>query len=210
MLVEELERAGLGDSREEVVEAVYKTQLDSLREHLEKHVEGKVEPCASCGSKEGNRRCTGCFEANYCSKKCQVKAWGEGHRSECKEVRKQYREVILHTEIAGPDGVRKTRGVFDSINRKERLETPRSRFPVTVWVWSLEDLITIHNKDSSLFGVMDRDPGQEEVYDHVRKQVEEKGTMAEVEGKGPGVGPGASLFRKNTKVIFFCLSMPKW
>ena len=184
MLVEELERAGLGDSREEVVEAVYKTQLDSLREHLEKHVEGKVEPCASCGSKEGNRRCTGCFEANYCSKKCQVKAWGEGHRSECKEVRKQY--------------------------RKERLETPRSRFPVTVWVWSLEDLITIHNKDSSLFGVMDRDPGQEEVYDHVRKQVEEKGTMAEVEGKGPGVGPGASLFRKNTKVIFFCLSMPKW
>ncbi|GAB1315114.1 hypothetical protein MFIFM68171_05324 [Madurella fahalii] len=49
--------------------------------------------CESCGKREGRdggalMRCTGCGEARYCGKECQVKGWNEGgHKADCKIIK---------------------------------------------------------------------------------------------------------------------------
>ena len=51
--------------------------------------------------KKGKERCAGCNFAFYCGKECQVKAWGE-HREECKEIRKEFKTVMVRKAEAPP------------------------------------------------------------------------------------------------------------
>ena len=117
--------------------------------------------CAGCGGK-GKKRCAACFMTTYCSLECHVKDWEEGHRGRCREVRKEFVELVLY-----PDHENET-------------NTPRPLF--TVQAFNLDSEIVIRNRDESVFGDVDR-PGQEKAYDKLRKAVEEIGMELDLQEK---------------------------
>jgi len=64
--------------------------------HLDE-MEGKTTPtlpcCAACGTHETTRRplknCQQCHTTHYCNRDCQMKHWNEGHKRQCKQLRKE-------------------------------------------------------------------------------------------------------------------------
>ncbi|KAL2269110.1 hypothetical protein VTJ83DRAFT_3956 [Remersonia thermophila] len=53
--------------------------------------EGRGKKCESCHEQneeaKGLKKCTGCGEVEYCSKECQIKAWNDGHKADCKVIK---------------------------------------------------------------------------------------------------------------------------
>ncbi|KAL1838471.1 hypothetical protein VTJ49DRAFT_2639 [Mycothermus thermophilus] len=60
----------------------------------------REKKCESCGKGSGGgggggeeeggkglKKCTGCGEVEYCSKECQITAWNEGHKADCKVIK---------------------------------------------------------------------------------------------------------------------------
>ena len=63
--------------------------------------EGSYRKCSVC-QKESSKRCSGCYLVWYCCKECQISDWiDDGHKSECKEMQKEYVEVELDTGKPG-------------------------------------------------------------------------------------------------------------
>jgi hypothetical protein len=61
------------------------------------------KPC--CGE-QGGKHCTKCNCANrhYCSKKCQLVDWNEqGHKVQCKQLAKEFRDRLLDTLMPAED-----------------------------------------------------------------------------------------------------------
>ena len=58
--------------------------------------------CAHCGKKaqggEKFKQCSKCKAQWYCSKECQVEAWGTGHKKDCKRARMLKFEEYLNAE----------------------------------------------------------------------------------------------------------------
>ena len=54
---------------------------------------GELQTCPTCGQKEGKpgefKRCGGCKNVYYCSRKCQVQDWKAGHKQKCEATTKQ-------------------------------------------------------------------------------------------------------------------------
>mmetsp|Transcript_44421 Transcript_44421/g.71150 ORF Transcript_44421/g.71150 Transcript_44421/m.71150 type:complete len:87 (+) Transcript_44421:14-274(+) len=50
-----------------------------------------------CNNREKLRRCTGCYDAYYCSVKCQTEHWRK-HKTHCKQKRKQNASSIKKRE----------------------------------------------------------------------------------------------------------------
>jgi hypothetical protein len=49
--------------------------------------------CASCRAAAPAHRCSGCGDACYCSRQCQQQHWAQGHKHECKKLRKQRQQA---------------------------------------------------------------------------------------------------------------------
>jgi hypothetical protein len=43
----------------------------------------KALACSQCGKPDATKVCSRCKAARYCSKECQVRHWGEGHKLAC-------------------------------------------------------------------------------------------------------------------------------
>ena len=134
-----LEEAGLDDRLEvgtdyciwiaKKVAAMRKEQIQSM--------EGGWMRCANC-RKRGSLRCAACFMTTYCGLECHEKDWGEGHRGRCRQIRKEFVEVVLEP------------------TDKDKTEGPLLYFTVVVSVCSLQSDLYIYNKDDSEAGLMVR------------------------------------------------------
>jgi hypothetical protein len=89
-----------GKGRQEVMEdfaavAKGKEAAKKKREEQREAAGGSTKACAEC-RRIGRqpKRCTGCYLTIYCSVACQRTAW-PGHKADCKQVRNQFRPVLL-------------------------------------------------------------------------------------------------------------------
>ena len=64
----------------------------------EKRSEGAFKCGASGCSRNGSKRCTGCYLIYFCSDPCFKETWPT-HKSKCKETRAQYKAVKLSTQF---------------------------------------------------------------------------------------------------------------
>ena len=135
--------------------------------------------CASCGNK-GSLRCAACYMTTYCGLECHEKDWGEGHRGKCRQIRKEFVEVVLEPRD------------------KDKTEPPLLYFTVSVSAKSLLSELYICNKDDSMEGYLFRQ-GHEEAYDELRKVVEEQGLVRELDEAGLKAG----TFEKFSTACFF-------
>jgi hypothetical protein len=141
---------------------------------------GSTDTCAKCGQiGEELKRCTGCYMENYCSKACQRTACG-GHKAVCRQVREQFRPVLLRPVAllrAQLEAGHKNHFGAEYAKPKE----PKSKFPVQVDVQQNPGgppgPVIIRNEDRSVFGKLERSPGQEGVYDRLVKTVQEQGVQ---------------------------------
>jgi hypothetical protein len=154
-----------------------KKERAAMRTEQKRKIEGWMR-CASCG-KRGSLRCAACYMTTYCGLECHVKDWGEGHRGRCRQVRKEFVEVVLDPAD------------------KDKTEPPLLYFTVVVTVRSLDSYLCIFNKDW-LAGFLDRQ-GQEEAYDELKKVVEEQGLVQETDETGQKAG----TFEKFSTACFF-------
>jgi TPR repeat protein len=53
-------------------------------------------PCCVC-AEPGGKHCTECKSRNYCSKKCQLVDWNDGHKSACKQLAVKFQDRLLDT-----------------------------------------------------------------------------------------------------------------
>ena len=190
LVVGGLESAGLGYRTEEEEISEYDLRIGkekaAMRKEQKLRMEGGWMRCAGCG-KVGNRRCAGCFMTIYCDLECHKKHWWKGHRARCREVRKEFVEVVLKTE-------------FSEEYEEYRMESiPKSYFTVLVSVNSRFSEIFVMNEDSSVVGDLSRLAGQEEAYDQIRKVVEEQGLVEELDETGEKAG----TFEKVSSACFF-------
>ena len=63
---------------------------------------GRICSFKDCKEK-GKQRCVGCNFAFFCSKECQRKGWGE-HREECKEIKEEFKTVVVRKVDVLPPG----------------------------------------------------------------------------------------------------------
>ena len=177
-LVAGLEGAELGNGLDERADyrIMIRKKMAAMRKEQIKAMEGGWMRFASCG-KKGSLRCAACYMTTYCGLECHEKHWGEGHRGRCRQVRKEFVEVVLDPA------------------EKDRAEGPLLYFTVVVTVRSLDSYICIYNKDDSVAGFLDRQ-GQEEAYDELRK---EQGLVQETDETGQKAG----TFEKFSTACFF-------
>lgn len=62
--------------------------------------------CAQCGADDSSSRCTGCFDARYCSLACQAAHWQDGHAETCAPVGMLL--IAGHGHRASAGGIRVT------------------------------------------------------------------------------------------------------
>ena len=171
-LVDHFEKSGLGNSREERWELVHShIMFQNAKEDKRKEQKSEDESfrkCPTCGMK-GRHRCTGCYLELYCSEVCQRQDWKKGHKVTCKVTRAQFKEVSLTHH--GLTGKAKKYGCGK--------EASKTKFMVKLGVIMEGHSITVRNEKDGFLGHLDRAPGQEEVYDKVRKEVVLKGVGAE-------------------------------
>ena len=171
---------GLGDGLDEM--SVYDIQaqeeIAAMKKRQKMTTEGGWMRCASCGV-------WGKGEPEVRGLECHVKDWGEGHRARCRQIRKEFVEIIL-----------------DPLDT-DKSKVPLSYFTVQIQVSSQDSEILVYSKDDSVFGDLLR-PGQGEVYDEVKKVVEEQGYEQELDetGYNPGtlVNESVACFFAHYKV----------
>lgn len=73
-----------------MLEVLRQRDESAPEEREEKMCDGKFDGCLTPSGKEGDtkelKRCQGCLEVWYCSKKCQTRRW-TAHKDECKTVK---------------------------------------------------------------------------------------------------------------------------
>ena len=168
---------GFCGSVEEMDAERERTLPEREKEYQEIEEEKNKQNCPGCGG-EWKYRCSGCSLELYCGKTCQVKMWKEGHKTKCKEIRKEFMMVRFRTipmsEIAEICDLQKRIKKF--CESKEKKESSTVKFVVKV-VYDNEsnpNFIFVQNEDDSVFGGLPR-KGQEESYDKLKNAVMEKG-----------------------------------
>ena len=78
-------------------EIMVRKRVAAMRKEQVKAMEGGWMRCASC-RKRGSLRCAACYMTTYCGLECHEKHWREGHRGRCREIRKEFVEVVLEPE----------------------------------------------------------------------------------------------------------------
>ena len=149
---------------------------DALRERnkLKEECGGSLSKCLECG-KDKATRCKGCFVAHYCNKACQKKGW-KAHKADCKATRAQFRSAILV-----PDSPFLSFIPAKGSDVGDTGSPPEGYFVVKVQVLNESSLgdtklpILIFNRGHTLRGGLEREEGQEELYDKLKKEVLENG-----------------------------------
>ena len=149
----------------------YKTEVkkswdESKQLGKEKKMAGIFKQCGGCDGK-GIKMCPGCFGEICCNDDCQENEWND-HKVKCKEVRKQFKEVII-TPIESL-GNRALNSISSIITQGEVV---KKNFAVKIEVCDVT--MSAWSKDLTVFGLLLRIPGQEEVYDQLRRQVLDQG-----------------------------------
>ena len=151
---------------------------DALKERnkLKEEHGGSLRNCLECGKSNADR-CKGCFVARYCSRACQKNGW-KVHKTECQETRAKYRSAVLHSDSPFLRFIPLKDVVVD------QQDSPRESFFV-VKVLVLEESklklgnnnfpLLVHNRGQTLRGSLEREEGQEELYDKLKKEVTENG-----------------------------------
>ena len=150
-------------------EKVRKSQEESkmIRKEQRKEAGGILKQCGGCGER-GKNRCLGCLMEFYCGEDCQRKEWGS-HKQECKKVRKQFKMVII-TDL---DTMGEISGNAKSMIKMTKGKVTEKYLIVKITVTGLVMMANI--LDLTINDPLLRSPGQEELYDQLRKQVLEKG-----------------------------------
>ena len=149
---------------------------DALRERnkLKEENGGSLSKCLECG-KEKAERCKGCFVARYCSKDCQKKGW-KGHKTDCKTTRAKYKSAIIVPDSPFLSFIPAKGSVVDDTG-----SPPEGSFAVKVQVLNESNMgeikfpILIYNRGQTLKGALEREDGQEELYDMLKREVRENG-----------------------------------
>jgi hypothetical protein len=169
-----LKQGLLASNRQEVLKGLAKTganvkEAEKKRKELGAAMPGGIKGCAECGRRARGQqlpqRCTGCYMAIYCSKACSEAAW-PGHKAACREVRAQYRPVLINPP---PEEIK---NIF--VNNQPNNE-PKSHLPVRVTVDEKTGFICVINKNKTVCGQLERSTGQEEVYDKLLSDVPKQG-----------------------------------
>jgi len=126
--------------------------------------------CKVCQVNSDTKRCTGCYMVWYCGEKCQNVDWPD-HKQECKNTRKQYKEVTMLVQWKET--------VMNRVSRKFQVSNAEDRptkkhFPVKVQVATVDDPLLIYNRDRSFIGNLHREK-QEEIFDSLVRAIREKG-----------------------------------
>ena len=173
LAVKQAEDMGLGKSQEERLEmtneAFKYADVEKNKRKEQKSENKSFRKCPTCGEK-GKHRCTGCYLELYCSEACQKQDWRKGHNVNCKVTKAQFKEVNL--TFHGFVGEEKQFGCGKEASQKN--------FVVKIGA-IMEDPygMSVRNKVDKFLGNLERSPGQEEVFDKVRKEVMEKGVKKE-------------------------------
>ena len=193
MMVASFEMLGLGGSRKEkekfvlTMPKVEKEEAAMRKEQKrEAEAEGGWKSCTWCGKRRGSKRCSACWTVFYCSQECQRNAWREGHKDKCKDVRKKFKEIVL-LPIQEVEPMRK---MCEAMNKMPESEAV---FKAKVTVVSPGSTITIHNKEMTIIGELARLPGQEVVFDKLKRVVEEMGLVHD-EVFAAGVSTSSACF----------------
>ena len=127
-----------------------------------------------CGKSNADR-CKGCFVARYCSRACQKNGW-KVHKTECQETRAKYVSAVLHSDSPFLRFIPLKDVVVDQqdfpsesffvvkvlVLEESKLKLGNNNFPLLV-----------HNRGQTLKGALEREEGQEELYDKLKKEVTE-------------------------------------
>ena len=143
-----------------------KEECKMIRKEQRKEAGGILDKCGGCGEK-GTNRCLGCFMQFYCGEECQRKEWGE-HRDDCNKVRKQFKKTVI-------TDAETINGVSDELKTLAKMTKGEVAEKYLVVEINAGLYMAARNQDLSMVGYLLRIPGQEEVYDQLRKQVVEKG-----------------------------------
>ena len=136
-----------------------------------------MRSCKVCSGKEDTKRCTGCYLVWYCSPKCQVANWAE-HKSDCKETKGQYREVILDEQTSSGQTALTFNFASGRYFQRNSENTPvisKTHFVVKVQV-PLDGKgrpLFVYNKDRSICGVLHMKDNKEiydELYDKIIRE----------------------------------------
>ena len=176
--------------------AAYHSRIEkekaAMRKQQKRSYEGGWMTCASC-RKRGSLRCAACIMTTYCSLDCHVKDWGEGHRARCREVRKEFVEVVLDPWEDDSEDESEDEGE-DECEDKDECEDEDETKPLLYYFtlkveetksWSKLLVYNNYDDDNSVLGELVRS-GQEEVYDKIKKVVEEKGYVEDPSDFGEG------------------------
>jgi hypothetical protein len=172
-----LQKMGLGSSRQKLIEQIgegleFKEQVKNKKKEQQRVAGRRLKGCAAC-PKPGQHRCTGCFLEFYCTKACQKAAW-PGHKAVCKEVRAQFRPVELLP-------VEEEKALLENLKKELKGENykapgvPKTQFAVEVSVGKESGFMVVSNQDHGVYGQLVRSPGQEMVYDKLKRDVPEQG-----------------------------------
>ena len=144
-----------------------KEESKMIRKEQRKEAGGILNRCGGCGEK-GRNRCLGCFLQFYCGEECQRKEWGR-HKDDCKNVRKQFK-MITTTDF---DTMGEISDNVKSLIKMTKGEVTEKNLVVRIIVTG--PMMMANNVNLTINDPVLRSHGQEEVYDHLRKQVVEKG-----------------------------------
>ena len=182
-----LATTGFRNSPEEVEAELDRTFPERERKNQEIENERKEKKCPGCG-KDWKFRCSGCFIEVYCGKICQTKMWKEGHKTNCKETRKEFKKVILYPVPRSKEDVEKDnieKRIKEVLARPEKKELSKTKFFIKVVLANNsnpESPILVTNEDYTVFGGFWR-LGQEEMFDKLKKSVKEKGVKSRETGE---------------------------
>ena len=147
------------------------------KDRLTKAAGGSLKTCGGeeC-RKKGRKRCTGCYIMLYCSKECQETDWSR-HKVECKEVRKEFKSVVLKKGFMPPTHPCYTPTMNTMAKGHCVVEIHEIKMETVYLVegenWKKGDLL-VANMDGTIKSHMAR-VGQEEVFDTILKGCREKG-----------------------------------
>merc|ERR1719391_1556558 len=142
----------------------------------EKRSEGAFKCGASGCSRNGSKRCTGCYLIYFCSDPCFKETWPT-HKSKCKETRAQYKAVKLSTQFTislnfKSNKVTTSKSVEDVPLQKKHFVV-KVQVPQGASAESDAELM-IYNESRSVMGALER-VSAPEVYDALVSSVEKYG-----------------------------------
>ena len=114
---------------------------------------------------------SGCYTVYYCSAYCQKAAWS-GHRAVCNQTKEQ----IVPATLKKFEGFLRNNDSTSSWVEEAGPAPSQGHHVVKIVIGAqFKNGLTVYNKDRSILATLEREEGQEELYDELKADIEEHG-----------------------------------